>query len=184
MDFSKEQTEVLKEALDTYGIDNQLDIAIEEMSELTKAIIKHRRYASRETYENLCEETADVAIMIEQIFLSTKGADIAKYGTAKIARLKQRLTAEKTHFRCAKCGKPITKEEVITGCKACKPEAMSRYEYLKGLPIEKMAAVIAGMIILNVVSVTGEPINPTVKKAYTREVFKWLLGEVEDNEKI
>ncbi len=205
MVFHKEQREICQQALDTYGIDKQLDIAIEEMAELTRAIIKHRRYASRETYENLCEETADVAIMLEQIFLSTKGADIAKYGIAKIARLKQRLTAEncdinkhiescedcgfckvgteKTHLRCAKCGKPITKEELRTGCRACNPEVMSRYEYLKGLPIEKMAAVIAGMIILNVVSVTGEPINATIKKMYTKQVVEWLLGEVEDNGK-
>lgn len=91
MEFSKEQTATLLQALNTFGIDKQLDIAIEEMSELTKAIIKHRRYASRETYENLCEETADVAIMIEQLFLSTKRDDIAKYAVAKIERLKQRL---------------------------------------------------------------------------------------------
>lgn len=122
MTFSKEETKVLKEALDTYGIDKQLDIAIEEMAELTKAIIKHRRYASRETYENLCEETADVAIMIEQIFLSTKCFDVSKYVVAKIDRLKQRLTAEKSHYHCAKCGKPITMLEVLTGCIACKAE--------------------------------------------------------------
>ena len=91
MTFSKEQTEVLKEALYTFGTDKQLDIAIEEMAELTKAIIKHRRYASRETYENLCEETADVAIMIEQIFMSTNFDDVTKYVDAKIERLKQRL---------------------------------------------------------------------------------------------
>jgi NTP pyrophosphatase (non-canonical NTP hydrolase) len=109
MEFNKEQTEVLQKALDTYGIDKQLDIAIEEMAELTKAIIKHRRYASRETYENLCEETADVAIMIEQIFLTTKRDDIAKYAVAKIDRLKQRLTAEKCEINqhiesCEDCG--------------------------------------------------------------------------------
>jgi NTP pyrophosphatase (non-canonical NTP hydrolase) len=94
MTFSKEQTEVLQKALDTFGIDKQLDIAIEEMAELTKAIIKHRRYATRETYENLCEETADVAIMIEQIFLSTRCDDVAKYAVEKINRLKQRLEKE------------------------------------------------------------------------------------------
>ena len=94
MVFHKEQREICKQALDTYGIDKQLDIAIEEMAELTKAIIKHRRYATRETYENLCEETADVAIMIEQIFLSTRCDDVAKYATAKIARLKSRLESE------------------------------------------------------------------------------------------
>lgn len=97
MTFSKEQTEILQKALDTFGIDKQLDIAIEEMAELTKAIIKHRRYASRETYENLCEETADVAIMIEQIFLTTKRDDVAKDATAKIARLKHRLDNLEDH---------------------------------------------------------------------------------------
>lgn len=91
MEFSKEQTATLLQALNTFGIDKQLDIAIEEMSELTKAIIKHRRYASRETYENLCEETADVAIMIKQIFMSTCCGDVTKYVDAKIERLKQRL---------------------------------------------------------------------------------------------
>ena len=121
MEFNKEQTKILQKALDTFGVDNQLDIAIEEMSELTKAIIKHRRYASRETYENLCEETADVAIMIEQIFLTTKRDDVAKYAAAKIDRLKQRLDdACNPHYRCDGCGKTITKEEVMTGCKACK----------------------------------------------------------------
>lgn len=94
MVFHKEQREICQKALDTYGIDKQLDIAIEEMSELTKAIIKHRRYATRETYENLCEETADVAIMIEQIFLSTKCDDVSKYAIEKINRLKQRLESE------------------------------------------------------------------------------------------
>lgn len=93
MTFSKEQTAVLQEALDTFGIDKQLDIVIEEMAELTKAIIKHRRYASKETYENLCEETADVAIMVEQIFLSTKRDDVSKYAVAKIDRLKDRIQA-------------------------------------------------------------------------------------------
>ncbi len=91
MTFSKEQTEVLQEALNTYGIDKQLDIAIEEMAELTKAIIKHRRYASRDTYENLCEEVADVAIMLEQIILSTNCDTVQTFAMAKVARLQFRL---------------------------------------------------------------------------------------------
>ena len=94
MIFSNNETEVLIKALNTYGIDNQLDIAIEEMAELTKAIIKHRRYASRQTYEDLCEETADVLIMLEQIFLSTGIEDVMKFTSAKIARLKSRLERE------------------------------------------------------------------------------------------
>jgi NTP pyrophosphatase (non-canonical NTP hydrolase) len=95
MIFTIKETEVLQEALDTYGIDKQLDIAIEEMAELTKAIIKHRRYNNPMTLDNLCEETADVAIMLEQIFLSTKSDDVAKYIVAKVNRLKVRLKDEK-----------------------------------------------------------------------------------------
>ena len=98
MEFSNEQIATLQDAIDIFGIDKQLDIAIEEMSELTKAIIKYRRYASRETYENLCEETADVAIMIEQIFLSTRRDDVAKYVVKKTNRLKKRLTAKKRYL--------------------------------------------------------------------------------------
>lgn len=98
MEFSKEQTATMLDAIETFGIDKQLDIAIEEMSELTKAIIKHRRYASKETYENLCEETADVAIMIEQIFLSTRCDDVAKYVAEKTNRLKKRVTAKKSYL--------------------------------------------------------------------------------------
>lgn len=98
MEFSQEQTAILQDALDTFGIDKQLDIAIEEMSELTKAIIKHRRCASKETYENLCEETADVAIMIEQIFVSTRRDNVAKYAVEKINRLEKRLRAKKRYL--------------------------------------------------------------------------------------
>lgn len=123
MVFYKEQREICKEALNTYGIDKQLDIAIEEMAELTKAIIKHRRYATRETYENLCEETADVAIMIEQIFLSTRCDDVAKYAVEKINRLKQRLEreAEPPEF---KLSKPVLKVTVTATGKTSKQDVI------------------------------------------------------------
>lgn len=95
MEFSTEQRKVLKAALDEYGIHKQTDIAIEEMAELTKAIIKHRRCATQTTYEKLCEEIADVAIMIEQLFLSTRCDDIAKYVVAKLNRLNSRIEEER-----------------------------------------------------------------------------------------
>lgn len=182
--------ETLFKAIATYGSKAQEDIAIEEMAELTKALIKNRRYNTDATRKEVREEMADVYIMLLQLVLMY-GFD-EKVVKNKIDRLKNRLekkqseSADKTFdplFRCEKCGKAITKEEVITGCRACSSKSMSRYEYLKELPVENMAAVIAGMIILNVVSVTGEPINSTIKKLYTRQVFEWLLGELEDNEK-
>lgn len=53
--------------IDTYGIKSQEDIAIEEMSELQKAILKHRRKESEKTREEIIDEIADVEIMIEQL---------------------------------------------------------------------------------------------------------------------
>lgn len=56
---------VLQKALDTFGVEMQKDMAIEEMSELTKAIIKERR--GKGTKEEIIEEIADVLIMMEQL---------------------------------------------------------------------------------------------------------------------
>ena len=81
-------------ALNKNGVDKQADIAIEEMSELTKAIIKHRRYATAETYENLCEEIADVMIMVEQLAMATEYTEVGLGVRAKIERLKTRLESE------------------------------------------------------------------------------------------
>lgn len=95
MTFGTNEREVMQSALNIYGKDNQFDIAIEEMSELTKAIIKHRRYATAETYENMCEEIADVMIMVEQLAMATEYSEIGRHIYGKIERLKQRLERER-----------------------------------------------------------------------------------------
>lgn len=87
-----EQVKVLEDAIKTFGIDNQSDIAIEEMSELTKAIIKHRRYNTEETREQIKEEIADVQIMVYQLMILYG----EQYGVwdiidSKIERLKKRI---------------------------------------------------------------------------------------------
>ena len=91
MTFSEKQKEIMQEALSTYGFNAQCDIAIEEMSELTKAIIKFRRYGTTKEYTNLCEEIADVAIMIEQLWLATKNIEVASIVGEKLDRLEKRL---------------------------------------------------------------------------------------------
>lgn len=53
--------------INTHGCRLQEDIAIEELSELQKAILKHRRYGSKETEQNIIDEIADVEIMLEQL---------------------------------------------------------------------------------------------------------------------
>ena len=81
----------LLKAVNTFGDRNQEDVAIEEMSELTKAIIKNRRYNTPETKGNIREEIADVFIMLVQLII-IHGFDesIIKQ---KIDRLKNRLKA-------------------------------------------------------------------------------------------
>jgi hypothetical protein len=53
--------------IDHYGTKKQQDIAIEELAELQKAIIKYRREPSDKTKEAVIEEIADVQVMLEQL---------------------------------------------------------------------------------------------------------------------
>lgn len=62
-----------RKIINHYGFDAQLDMLIEECSELIKAICKNKRYAFTDTcidqYENLIEELGDVKNLIEQLEL-------------------------------------------------------------------------------------------------------------------
>lgn len=98
--ISKDQQVVLKQVISTWGIDAQHDMAIEEMSELTKAILKFRR---AKTYEqkiecenNIIEEIADVKIMIAQLEMMfvDGGIDaplVQEIIDSKIKRVEQKL---------------------------------------------------------------------------------------------
>ena len=55
----------LERAIETYGKDMQLTVAVEELSELIKEICKYKR--GRDNIENIIEEMADCYIMLEQI---------------------------------------------------------------------------------------------------------------------
>lgn len=91
MRFTEEQNEIMLKALKKYGVDKQDDVAIEEMSELTKAIIKNRRYKTFVTLESLYEEVADVLIMLEQIMMSLDKDRVQNYINMKLERLNERL---------------------------------------------------------------------------------------------
>lgn len=76
--------EVLQECVDTYGAEAQVDMAVEEMSELTKALLKHRRKAAQGSKdleaarENILEEVADVIIMLTQLIMIYGGRDLVQ----------------------------------------------------------------------------------------------------------
>lgn len=88
--------EILRRAIDTYGERHQIDKAIEEFSELTKALLK-LRYAEKDYEIQICrdavtEEMADVEIMMEQlvmIFQNRSKVDLVR--NEKILRLERRL---------------------------------------------------------------------------------------------
>lgn len=101
--------EIFEAAISVYGKDAQTLMAIEEMSELTKALCKERRARGNDDpiirqkiLDNIAEEIADVQIMLNQlrmIFrLNTEGIE-----DDKIKRLEGRL---KDYKRCPICGVP------------------------------------------------------------------------------
>ncbi len=98
MQFTETQKETLYKALEMYGEDKQVDMLIEEMSELTKALLKLRRARANgsltlKELADIDEEMADVYIMLEQILIVNKSADEVKGQiNKKLARLEQRLS--------------------------------------------------------------------------------------------
>ena len=82
---------ILKKAIETYGKDMQLNVAVEEFSELIKEICKSKR--GRDNRANIIEEIADCEIMLNQIqIIFDIGADeIADVVIEKLERLEKRL---------------------------------------------------------------------------------------------
>lgn len=80
---------VLSKAVDIYGTDAQIWMAIEEMAELLNALAKHRR--DRVSREDICEEIADVSIMMIQLAYIFGVEDVNDYLEQKIDRLERRL---------------------------------------------------------------------------------------------
>lgn len=89
---------VLRQAIETYGAESQLDIAIEEFSELIKEICKHKRHV--DNTEAIIEEMADCYIMLEQMktifgLCSTVIRDVADKKIERLRSLLATHSAEK-----------------------------------------------------------------------------------------
>ena len=81
---------ILEAAIDTWGSEMQVIVAIEEMSELTKALTKYIRGDDAATISvNIREEMADVGIMLNQ--LSLIFGDTAEEEIRKLNRLRRRI---------------------------------------------------------------------------------------------
>lgn len=81
----------LEKAIATYGKDMQLNVAIEEFSELIKELCKNKR--GRDNRKNIIEEMADCYIMLEQlrIIFDIQNLAINDFVDKKLARLEKRL---------------------------------------------------------------------------------------------
>ena len=80
---------IYKKAIGKYGVAAQLDMVIEEMSELTKEICKIKR--RKGNYMNLVEKIADVETMLEQLKMicQIRTNDIHGMKYQKLERLKE-----------------------------------------------------------------------------------------------
>ena len=81
----------LERAIETYGEDMQLTVAVEELSELIKEICKNKR--GSDNRDNIIEEMADCYIMLQQleIIYGISLGEIIAAMYLKTQRLKKRL---------------------------------------------------------------------------------------------
>ena len=98
----------LEKAIDTYGKDMQLNVAVEELSELIKEICKNKR--GRDNRDNIIEEMADCYIMLEQlaIIYGIRLNEIVAMMYSKMQRLENNL---------AELKKKYTVTDTNVGCK-------------------------------------------------------------------
>ena len=92
---TEEQQAVLQDAVDTYGMENQMKVLQEECGELIVAASHYQR-GRVNAFDNIVEELADVTIMVKQM-LYALNAEILfeEYCEKKINRLKNRLAEHK-----------------------------------------------------------------------------------------
>lgn len=82
------ESEIFKSAVYWWGKEAQTNMMIEEMAELTKAILNERRGRDH----NIAEEMADVRIMLAQMEIIFQNAgEVEQRFREKVARLDQRL---------------------------------------------------------------------------------------------
>ena len=99
------RNDILCLAITTYGADNQIDKAIEEMAELTKALLKlrHAKHKSpmepayRAFWDNVVEGIADVQIMMAQMEIIFDETAVAREAGKKLARLEKRIAEVRTN---------------------------------------------------------------------------------------
>lgn len=94
---ARDRRKALLKIIETYGYNSQIDVAIEELSELIKALIKYRRAIRNkekvsEKIAEVTEEIADVWIMLSQLeIIFLNAGEVARIEEFKIRRQLERI---------------------------------------------------------------------------------------------
>lgn len=113
------EMELLKKALDVWHVEPQLNQLQEECGELIVAINHHRRH--RNTWQHICEELADVDIMIQQFITVPETYKLFQEARErKLKRLEERLNNKKenniiipNYCHCGQLLMQITDPEIL-----------------------------------------------------------------------
>jgi NTP pyrophosphatase (non-canonical NTP hydrolase) len=85
------EEEIIKSAISTYGSGSQIDKTVEECGELIQALMKCKRHQTGKNINNVCDEIADVKIMIMQMEEIFPAGTIKERVEFKLNRLKDRI---------------------------------------------------------------------------------------------
>jgi len=96
----KETKKIYQNALDAWGLNLQLLMAIEEATELTHSVCKLIRDNDSIALEKVADEIADNKIMIEQLeFVLNLQKEVRKRRERKLRRLKKRIKTFNDYVR-------------------------------------------------------------------------------------
>lgn len=86
------EQEIYQAAIDTFGVDSQIDMLFEEMAEVAQALckLKRRKNGSLEI-DNVHEELADLSIVLEQMYIIFDREKIMAHKALKLLRLEERI---------------------------------------------------------------------------------------------
>lgn len=92
------EADVLQSAVNTYGVDAQLLMVVEECAELQQAILKWFRVIDTPdnkavdiAAEHVAEEAADVFVTLSQLLLVFDAESVQRHVDSKMQRLKERI---------------------------------------------------------------------------------------------
>ena len=98
----EDRKKVYDQAVDQWGVEAQLVVALEELNECGKELCKVLR--GKGDIAHLAEEVADATIMLEQVrIMFDINDDVQQEMDRKILRLEHRILASKEPVRCEQC---------------------------------------------------------------------------------